>query len=94
MDENKIFDKLEKLEYIAVRQEVNLAKLTVSVEEHVKRSNMLEDEQKKQREELEPLKKHVAMTNGALKLIGLFGIIASIVLAVVETITFILAHLH
>ena len=90
MDENKIFEKFDKLETIANRQEVNLARLVVTVEEHTKRSNMLEDEQKEIKEEIKPLQKHVAMVGGALKFIGLLGIIATIVMAVVEAASFLL----
>lgn len=94
MDENKILEKLDKLAEIGIKQEVNLARLTVTVEEHTKRSNLLEDAQKEIHQELEPIKKHVAMVNGALKLIGLVGIMATIVMAVVETLQFLSHYLH
>ena len=70
--ENRVLDKLDKIETAMNKQEINLARLTVSVEEHVKRTNMLE-------EDMRPMKRHVNMVEGALKLIALSGILATIV---------------
>ena len=52
-------------------QAVTLGRLTVSVEDHVRRTNLLE-------EDMKPIKKHVYMVSGALKLVGLMGILAGI----------------
>ena len=71
MNENRIVDKLDKIETTLVAQEINLAKLTVSVEEHVKRSNHLEDA-------LRPIQKHVSMVQGAVKLVAFIGVLAAI----------------
>lgn len=73
--DDRILDKLDRIEAIQTKQEVHLGKLTVSVEEHVKRTNLLE-------EDVRPIKKHVAMVEGALKLIALAGILATIVEAI------------
>jgi hypothetical protein len=94
MDDEKILQKLDKLAEIGIKQEVNLARLTVTVEEHTKRSNLLEEAQKDLHAEIEPIKKHVAMVSGALKLIGLLGVIATIVMAIVETLQFVSHYLH
>jgi len=74
MDNKRIFDKLEKIEDHVGKQEVSLARLTVSVEEHVKRSNLLE-------ESMKPVQRHVFMVEGALKFIGVLGVVASIIKA-------------
>lgn len=67
-----ILAKLDKMEDTMVKQEVNLGKLSVSVEEHVKRSNMLEDA-------IRPIQKHVSMVEGAIKLITLLGVLVAII---------------
>jgi predicted metalloendopeptidase len=67
----KIDAKFDKIIETANRQEVHLGELTVSVTEHVKRSNMMEDEQKDIKKELEPIKRHVAIINALGKGIGL-----------------------
>jgi uncharacterized coiled-coil protein SlyX len=52
-----------------------LAAQHVSLKEHMRRSNALEAK-------LAPVEKHVAMVNGALKLLGVFALIASIIEAI------------
>lgn len=66
--ENKLDKIIEKIASI----DVTLAKQSVILEEHVKRTNLLE-------EKIEPIEKHVAMVNGALKLLGLIAIIVAII---------------
>lgn len=69
---DRLINKVDKIEDTLVKQEVNLARLTVSVEEHVKRSNNFE-------ESLKPVQRHVVLVEGALKFIGLLGVLATIV---------------
>lgn len=63
--------KLDKIVDTLGQQAVTLERLTVTVEDHVRRTNILE-------EDIKPIKKHVWMVNGALKFIGLLGILAAI----------------
>lgn len=63
--------KLDKIVDTLGQQAVTLERLTVTVEDHVRRTNILEAD-------IVPIKKHVWMVNGALKLIGLVGILAAI----------------
>lgn len=64
-------DKLDKISDTLVKQEINLARLTVSVEEHVRRSNALE-------EIVLPIQRKINYVEGALKFIGFLGILAGI----------------
>lgn len=75
MDERRLHDKLDKIEYTLSDQAVTLGRLTLSVEEHVKRSNMHEDE-------IKGLQKHASMVEGAGKLITLLGLLAAIIEAI------------
>lgn len=50
---------------------ITLAKQHVSLEEHMRRTAILEAQ-------LEPLKEHVAMTGGAMKLLALLATVAAI----------------
>lgn len=68
----KIQDKLDRIIDVQGKQETTLARLTVTVEDHVRRTNMLEDD-------IKPIKRHVAMVEGAMKLIGLLSMIAVII---------------
>lgn len=69
--ENKLDDTNEHLSAI----DKTLAAQHVSLVEHIKRSDMLE-------KKLAPVEKHVAMVEGALKLIGVLATIAAIVEAI------------
>lgn len=75
----RIEDKLDKIVDTQITQAVTLAKLTVSVEDHVHRSNIQDESITMLRKDVEPVKKHVAMVEGAAKLIALVGILATIV---------------
>jgi regulator of replication initiation timing len=86
MDEKRIFDKLEKIEDHIGKQEVNLGRLTVSVEEHVKRSNLLEENITILRSELEPVKASVNKIDGAIKFVLL--VVIPLVAAVITTMHF------
>jgi len=70
MDEklDKIVDKLGAIDSTLAAQHVTL-------QEHTRRSTLLE-------EDMKPIKKHVNMVEGAIKFIGLVGIIATIVEAI------------
>lgn len=63
--------KLDKIVDTLGQQAITLERLTVTVEDHVRRTNILE-------EDIKPLKRHVWMVNGALKFTGLLGILAAI----------------
>lgn len=69
MEHRKRFeDKLDKISENIASIDVTLAKQSVILDEHVKRSNLLEAK-------LLPVEKHVAMVQGALKLLGVISII-------------------
>lgn len=78
---DKIEDKVDKLdgrldsaEKVAVKQEANLA-------EHMRRTELLEND-------LKPVKKHVAMVNGGLKLLGIISLIIGIIAGLMKIFNF------
>ena len=66
--ESKIDDAADHLASI----DVTLGMQHISLKEHVRRSNLLEAK-------MAPIEKHVAMVNGALKLLGALAMIAGII---------------
>lgn len=70
--ETKMWEKLDKIEAHLGNQEVHLGKLTVSVEEHIKRTNLLEDQ-------IKPVLSHVHEMRGAIKVLSILATIAAIV---------------
>ena len=74
---SKKLDKLdERLDTIQTMQAVH----TEQLKEHMRRSDLLEKRIEQVDQELKPVEKHVAMVNGALKLIGVLGTIVAILL--------------
>ncbi len=63
--------KLDKIVDTLGQQAVTLERLTVTVEDHVRRTNILEAD-------IVPIKKHVNMVQGAFKFIGLMATMAAI----------------
>jgi len=64
---DRIEEKLDKLVDKQSSMDTTLAAQAVVLAEHVKRSNMLE-------EQMRPVQRHVAMVQGALKLLGAVGV--------------------
>lgn len=65
-------DKLDKIMERINNIDVTLGKQSVILEEHVRRTNILE-------KKLEPVEKHVAMVHGALKFLGIIAIFIGII---------------
>ena len=72
MDEKRIEDKLDRVVENINSINVTLGKQSVILEEHVKRTNLLEAK-------IEPIEKHVAMVHGALKFIGIVGVFIAVI---------------
>lgn len=68
MSDQRILDKLDEMDKRIDNIDITLAKQHVSLEEHIKRTNLLE-------EQLKPVNKHVDMVNGALKLLGFIAVL-------------------
>jgi hypothetical protein len=73
---SRIEDKVDVIIYRISNIDITAAKQQVSLDEHIRRTAILESE-------LEPIKNHVAMVHGVLKFIGL----VSVVVGVIESIT-------
>ncbi len=75
-DLDKIESKIDKLDEKLDRVEVTLAINTQSLVEHVRRTNALEDK-------LDPVEKHVNLTNAGLKILaGVFALLMAVKAAV------------
>jgi hypothetical protein len=76
MDDLKRFEfKLDKIDQRINNIDVTLAAQHESLKDHIRRTNILEDQ-------IKPIQKHVAMVDGITKFIGLLGILAGIAEAV------------
>lgn len=68
----RVLDKLDIIDSRLNDIDKTLAAQHVTLEEHTRRSTMLE-------EEFKPLKKHTTMVDGAVKFVALAGIVAAFV---------------
>lgn len=71
-DIKRFEEKLDKIVDVQIKQEVNLAKLTESVEHHIKRTDLLE-------KQFEPVQEHISDLKSVIKILKIMGLIASII---------------
>lgn len=76
----RVEDKLDSIIKDIGSINVVLAAQHETLKEHIRRTEILE-------REIEPIKKHVAMVHGGMKLIGLLSVIAAIVESIVQVIS-------
>ena len=74
---NRIENKIDTLHDKVSSIDKTLAEQHISLKEHIKRTNLLE-------EEVRPIKKHVTMLQGAIKLVSLSAGIIAIVKIIME----------
>ncbi len=93
MELEGLFTKIiEKLDYQSKEIsdiKVDVAKNTVSLEDHIKRTELLEENMQGIRQELKPVQKHVEAVNTILKLIGFISVLSGTIIAIYE---FIIKH--
>jgi hypothetical protein len=80
----KLYDKVEKIADTQSEMNVILGKQQVSIDVHIERTKIAEENIALLRKEVEPVKDHVKLVNGFLKILGLAGIVASIITAAVN----------
>lgn len=73
----KIVEDITEIKVTLARIDVTLEKNTESLVEHVKRTNLIE-------QQLRPVEKHVAMVHGALKFIGIVATLVGIAAGIVS----------
>jgi len=71
-DDQRIYDKLDKMDQRLDNVDQTLVKNTVLLDEHIRRTNILE-------EDFKPIKKHVALMNALAKIgsVGLGALLAA-----------------
>lgn len=77
MDSKRLEDKLDKVIDSQSEMNVTLAKQSVILEEHVKRTSLLEAK-------IEPIERHVHMVNGVSKFLVLVGVFIAIIEGVIK----------
>lgn len=80
----KIENKLDKIDEKISSVDVTLAKQAKDLEHHIFRTDLAEENLEMLRREMEPVKKHVALMDAGLKVIGALASIALFVLGVIK----------
>ena len=76
---DRLLEKLDKIEEKIANIDVTLAKQHVSLDTHIKRTDLLEKLVNEiRKEEIAPISKHVARVEGALKFVGFLSVLIGI----------------
>jgi uncharacterized protein YaaN involved in tellurite resistance len=78
----RILDKIDTIDSSLTEISVTLGKQEVSLSEHIKRTNLLEERIELLREEMRPVEKHVFYMHGALKALGVVSLIIGVLVAI------------
>lgn len=81
-------DVLESIREDISEIKVTLAKQHVSLDEHIRRTELLEKSQDQLRNEIKPIQKHVAQVDGVLKFFGLLATAGSLIYTILEIVKF------
>lgn len=63
---------------------VHLAEIKIDLKHHMKRTELLEDEVREWRKDIEPVQEHITVVTGIGRLLGLLAIIAGGIAAVIS----------
>lgn len=81
---DKIEEKLDKVESKLSDIDVTLAKQAKDLEHHIYRTDLAETNIELLRAEMQPVKKHVALMDASLKVIGAIASIATFIVGVIR----------
>ncbi len=82
--QERIFNKLDKIEDKLDSQNSILMVQQTLLDEHIRRTELAEENIRLLRKELKPVQDHVVMMQSGLKMIGLIGIILTIGVSALE----------
>lgn len=80
----KLDEKIDNIKDDVNEQKIVIARIDVGVEEHVRRSNLADENMALIRQDMKPLQRHVNYVQGGAKLVGLVGVIVGIVVGVLK----------
>lgn len=78
----RVLDKLDKVDSRLNDIDKTLVRNTVSLEEHMKRSDNLEKMITKVESDMLPLQKHVSYMHGAFKLVGVLSLVVGLLVGI------------
>ena len=75
MDYERLYEILDKIGEDVSELKITSAKQEENIKEHMRRTELAEENLKMLRTEIEPLKQHVIAINGVLKIIGVISVV-------------------
>jgi archaellum component FlaC len=84
---DKIEEKVDRIEEKISNIDITLAKQSKDLEHHIYRTDLAESNIEMLRSEIQPVKKHVALMDASLKVIGAIASIATFVLGIIRLIS-------
>jgi predicted nucleic acid-binding Zn-ribbon protein len=84
---DKIEEKVDRIEEKISNIDITLAKQAKDLEHHIYRTDLAESNIELLRSEIQPVKKHVALMDASLKVIGAIASIATFVLGIIRLIS-------
>jgi hypothetical protein len=75
MDNQRLYELLDKISEDISQLKVTTAKQEENIKEHMRRTELAEENLQMIRQEIEPLKQHVVAINGVLKVIGIISLV-------------------
>ena len=80
----RVEDKIDKIAEELMSIKVTLHGQHISIKDHIRRTNLAEENLKLIREQIDPIEKHVLYVNGFLKGLGVVSIVLGIAALVLE----------
>jgi hypothetical protein len=93
MDIDRIYESLDKIDSELTELRIISAKQEENIKEHIRRTELAEENLTILRQEIEPLKQHVIVINGILRVIGVVSVIIGSAAGIFEIISKIINYM-
>jgi len=87
MDLERIYESLDRIEVDITNLRIITAKQEENIKEHIRRTELAEENLTLLRGEIEPLKQHVIVINGILRVIGVISVVIGSAAGIFEVIS-------
>jgi BRCT domain type II-containing protein len=84
MSNERIYEVLDKISDDVSELKVTSAKQEENIKEHIRRTEIAEENLELIRKEMQPLKEHVIVINGVLKIVGAVSVIVGSIAGIVR----------
>lgn len=93
MDFDRVYESLDKIDSELMELRIISTKQEENIKEHIRRTELAEENLVMLRQEMEPLKQHVIVINGILRVIGVVSVIIGSAAGIFEIISKIINYM-